>query len=131
MVHWKAIYSPYTSSNLPTLESKITFQVTMIDAKGSNFSSKNKRPITITKSPLVAVISGGTERTVSKRKGPITLSASSSQDPDYPDKHKNLRSAFLSYIRPTSHLFLFISSSSRRFFYDVILLHSEYTYKRC
>lgn len=97
MVHWKAIYTPYTSLNLPTLESKITFQVTMIDAKGIYLSSKNKKEIVITKSPLVAVISGGTERTVSKRKGLITFSASSSHDPDHPDEHKNLRSVFLSY----------------------------------
>ena len=113
MVHWKAIYTPYTSLNLPTLESKITFQVTVIDAKGIYLSSKNKKEIMITKSPLVAVISGGTERTVSKRKGPITLSASSSHDPDHPDEHKNLRSVFLSYNYNT-HLtfFLFISPSS-------------------
>ena len=134
MVHWKAIYTPYTSLNLPTLESKITFQVTMIDAKGIYLSSKNKKEIMITKSPLVAVISGGTERTVSKRKGPITLSASSSHDPDHPDEHKNLRSVFLSYNNYyNTHLtfFYLFHQAQWGFFNDLILLYSEYTLKRC
>lgn len=127
MVNWKTIiiiYTPYLSLNLPTLVSKITFQVTMIDAKGIHFSSKNRRVITIKKSPLVAVISGGTERYVSKRKGTITLSASSSHNPDYPDEHKNLRSVFLSYLGPTSQFFMLFC------YIQNILLKSTKKYKR-
>ena len=70
---------------------KMNFQVIIIAGKGRHVSSKNTRQVKVTRSPLVAVISGGSERTIGKKNGRITLNASSSHDPDYPDENHKLR----------------------------------------
>jgi len=43
------------------------------------------------KSPLVAVIDGGTTKVVGRKNNEITMDASSSHDPDFPDQGHLIR----------------------------------------
>lgn len=54
-------------------------------------SADHQRNIEVVKSPLVAVIDGGTTKVVGRQNGEITMDASSSHDPDFPDQGHQIR----------------------------------------
>lgn len=54
-------------------------------------SADHQRNIEVVKSPLVAVIDGGTTKVVGRQNREITMDASSSHDPDFPDQGHQIR----------------------------------------
>ncbi|KAL9967893.1 hypothetical protein ACROYT_G026199, partial [Oculina patagonica] len=62
-----------------------------VKVKGTGLSAERKQILRILKSPLVAVIEGGTTKVVSRKSKKITMDASSSHDPDSPDEGNNIR----------------------------------------
>ncbi|KAJ7375344.1 hypothetical protein OS493_002095 [Desmophyllum pertusum] len=57
-----------------------------VKVKGTGLSAENKKRITVVKSQLVAVIEGGATKVVGRKNKKITMDASSSHDPDFPDQ---------------------------------------------
>ena len=54
--------------------------------KGTILTTEKKKKIRVVKSPLVAIISGGTTKVIGRKNKEIVMDASSSHDPDFPDE---------------------------------------------
>ena len=59
--------------------------------KGTFLSRTLRKIIEIGRSDLIATIAGGTIRVVGVKNNVVTLNASGSHDPDYPDEKHNIR----------------------------------------
>lgn len=62
-----------------------------VKVNGTVLSDDRTLNIEVMKSPLVAVIDGGTTKVVGRQNGEITMDASSSHDPDFPDQGHQIR----------------------------------------
>ena len=70
---------------------RVTFNFLQVTVKDTFLSDEKKFILEVVKTPLVAVIDGGTTKVVGRKNKEITMDASSSHDPDFPDQGDHIR----------------------------------------
>ena len=69
----------------------MTLNFLQVEVKDTVLSDEKDVILEVVKSPLVAVIDGGTTKVVGRKNKEITMDASSSHDPDFPDQGHQIR----------------------------------------
>ena len=70
---------------------RVTLDFLQVEVNGTVLSDEKKFLLEVVKTPLVAVIDGGTTKVVGRKNKEITMDASSSHDPDFPDQGHQIR----------------------------------------
>ena len=70
---------------------RVTLNFLQVEVNDTFLSDEKKFFLEVVKSPLVAVIDGGTTKVVGRKNKEITMDASSSHDPDFPDQGHQIR----------------------------------------